>query len=498
MARKRLVKITAWLLTLLLIFSIALMSTVGASAADIGVVTVVSDPLRVRTGAGTSYSILQYNNADVKLPNGTYVDILSEVNCTDGTTDYKWYRVSFTYSGAKQTGYVASPYIKVTAGGEAPSADIPEIYKEYLRQVQLVRPNWKFEFYDTGLDWNAVLDAEGKLGTSLISKSRPISWRSKQAGAYDPATNTWIALDGTSWFRANRTIIAYYMDPRNFMNEIQLFQFEKLSFDASSQTIEGVQAMLKGTFMESAKISDGVRNISYAEAYMEAARRSGVSPYHLVARTIQEVGRNGSGSTSGSYGDYPGYYNYYNIGATAGKDPVSNGLNYASKEDPELLRPWNTPYKAIVGGALFIGKGYIAVGQDTLYYQKFSVVNSKYLYWHQYMGNIEAPFYESKTVYSGYSSFGVLGGSFTFNIPIYKNMPAAISGMPGSRERGDLNGDGKISMADALMLFQYVSGVTASLEDEAQLAADLDGNGKLTMADALRLFQYVSGVTESL
>lgn len=42
-----------------------------------------------------------------------------------------------------------------------------------------------------------------------------------------------------------------------------------------------------------------------------------------------EVGRNGSGSVSGTVEGYEGYYNFYNIGATAGTNPVLNGLKYA-------------------------------------------------------------------------------------------------------------------------------------------------------------------------
>ena len=45
---------------------------------------------------------------------------------------------------------------------------------------------------------------------------------------------------------------------------------------------------------------------------------SGASPYFLASKIIQEVSRNGSGSTSGTYiakdgTNLSGYYNYYNI-----------------------------------------------------------------------------------------------------------------------------------------------------------------------------------------
>ena len=58
-------------------------------------------------------------------------------------------------------------------------------------------------------------------------------------------------------------------------------------------------------------------------------------------------------------------------------------------EKNKYMLPWNSPYKAIVGGAKWIGNGYINNNQDTLYYQKFNVVNKNWN--HQYMANISAP-----------------------------------------------------------------------------------------------------------
>ena len=56
-----------------------------------------TDSLNVRTGAGTSFSLLNDGGADVKLQRGSAVTVLEEV--TGG-----WCRVSFTYNGAKKEG----------------------------------------------------------------------------------------------------------------------------------------------------------------------------------------------------------------------------------------------------------------------------------------------------------------------------------------------------------------------------------------------------------
>ena len=125
---------------------------------------------------------------------------------------------------------------------------------------------------------------------------------------------------------------------------------------------------------------------------MNAAELYDVSPYHLVSRVIQEVGSNGSRSVSGTEPGYEGIYNYYNIGAYQSSDPVINALKWAStpSSNEKYLRPWNSRYKAILGGAKYIATGYISVGQNTLYLQKFDVVANGGLYSHQYMSNIMA------------------------------------------------------------------------------------------------------------
>ena len=58
--------------------------------------------------------------------------------------------------------------------------------------------------------------------------------------------------------------------------------------------------------------------------------------------------------------------------------------------------------------------------------------------------------------------------------------------------KGDINADGKITMADLMMCLHHVSGRAALTGDEFS-AADIDGDGKITMADLMKLLHYVSG-----
>ena len=327
------------------------------------------------------------------------------------------------------------------------------------------------------------------------------------AGAYNPATGQYIAQDGSSWFQAANEVVEYYMDPRNSMTDARIFQFERLSYEAGVQTISGVQNILKGSFMENATIlTDDNRRITYAQAIMEAAQISGASPYHLAARIIQEVGRSGSGSTSGTYvgkdgTSYAGIYNFYNIGASSSADPIATGLSWA-KSGTTYNRPWTSPYKSIVGGAQYIARNYINEGQDTQYLQKFDV-ESEYngLYWHQYMTNIEAAYSESNTMYKNYVQSGLLESEIIFKIPVYNNMPTvrhlpdfATGDVQGNR-RGDANDDGSVTAADyaivkdAAVAFDYVA-----TDGNTFIARDVNDDGAIDAFDAAELDLIINGL----
>ena len=186
---------------------------------------------------------------------------------------------------------------------------------------------------------------------------------------------------------------------------------------------------------------------TYADLILKAAITSKVSPYHLASRIKQEVGPFLSHSSiSGTVEGYKGLYNFYNIGATSSAEPMGaiiNGLKYArdgkgaSQETKnKYLIPWDNKEKAITGGGIFIGSSYINVGQNTVYFQKFHVTDTKggELFWHQYMTNVLAPYSESKSIYQGYKNNGLIDSPMHFIIPIYNNMPEIATSNPNILE----------------------------------------------------------------
>ena len=302
-------------------------------------------------------------------------------------------------------------------------------YKEKLIALKQANPNWNFTLYYTNLDWETVLynQTEGYHGRSLV-QGKVGEWLCSKCGTK--------VYDAGGWMCASKQAVAHLMDVRNYLTKAYVFQFEKLSYDPDTYTVEGIEKVLSGTFMYQKNIQEyykntNYENITFAQAIMNAATASGVSPYYLAARIRQEVGVNGSGSTSGTYEGYEGYFNFYNIGANSGTDPIGNGLKYASSNTGTYLLPWNDPAKAIKGGAIWIARNYIAVGQDTLYFQKYDVVSNGTAYYnHQYMQNIYAAKSEGYTTYNTYSKLGLLDNNYNFVIPLYENMPKTLSAEP--------------------------------------------------------------------
>lgn len=439
MRNKYLKSFVSILLTISILFPSSLMLFVYAES-KVGYITHNSVKVRTTPSSVPSDNIIKIGDNNLLLYKDHSVTIIETVN-SQGDDNYpKWCRIKFTYNSKQYEGYVAADFVaeKVQSqtGGVMPDG-VPEIYKNYIETLVASHPNWKFVFYDTGLEWSSLFtkNAQGYIGRSLIEKGFPISYRSTEAGAYNWKIDSFIALDAGRWYQANEQTIAYYMDPRNFFNDENIFMFESLKYNKEYHTIEGVEAILSGSFMSNKTIlNNNGKEVTYAQAYIDAAEISGVSPYHLASRSIQEVGTNG---TSGSVNGSSGYYNFYNIGANSSSDPVANALKYAASSDERYMLPWNTPYKAIVGGAKWIATGYIDKGQDTLYYQKFNVVNQ--VWTHQYMTNIMAPYQESEDIYKSYKTLNIIDISYVFVIPYYRNMPTQVSKLPASSNKSPNN-----------------------------------------------------------
>ena len=272
----------------------------------------------------------------------------------------------------------------------------PERYKKKLCKLHRKHPNWGFVAYSTGIKWSDALAKQTKGSRSLVSRIYPSSYRdgSRQ---YE-----------SGWYKADSRVVAYYMDPRNFLNEESIYMFEDLTYKPAYQTKSVVAAILSPTKLPKCGFK--------AKLFVNAAKESNVSPVFLASRARQETGSGGD-AVNGSKVLGRKVYNPFNIGAY-GSNPLYNGLVYA------YAKGWTTPAKSVKGGAAELAGRYINQGQNTGYYQKFNVRNGvSKMGTHQYMTNIMAPYSEAHITMTSYSKLGITNESLGFVIPVYNNMP---------------------------------------------------------------------------
>lgn len=415
-------------------------SALCAAAEQSGSIT--ADYVYFRETAGGT-PLKDTNGVTIMLMRGQSVSVLD-------TTNSSWYRVTLSYGGNSYTGYVSAQFVELrsdssqTAGGDLSSdtdfeaklsaEGFPESYKVYLRRIHETYPDWEFKAVQTGIEWDTLISNEvNKTGQikNLVygSSSYPhYNWRSTSVG-YNYVTDSWSPYDGRTWYAASDALVSYYLDPRTYLYENYIFVFESLSYQKGVQNENGVEAILKGSFMY--QTSPAGESRTYAQIIMEAAEQSGVSPYHIASRIRLEMGTSAGVAALGTSTSYPGIYNFYNIGATdtANGSPVTKGLKWASSSG-SYGRPWNTAAKSIIGGSQFLGASYISVGQNTLYTQKFNVTNRGSLFSHQYMTNVQAPATECLTNYNAYKNNNLLASSMVFEIPVYNNMPSQALSKP--------------------------------------------------------------------
>ncbi len=373
----------------------------------------VSDSLNVRSGPGTTYSIV-----GSLLPNDT-VTIHETVKDAGGSN---WYRVTKD----SLSGYVSAAYVQVNATYETDeefeeyltAQGFPEDYKVKLREIHAQYPNWVFRAQHLTMDYATALTKEAAVGVNTLTS--PDAWKSVEYGAYNWSTNAYVVYDSGGYVTAHKNVVDYFIDPRNWLTSTYVFMFEQLTFN-SAHTVDGVKAILPTALDK------------HAHDVLNAAKAADVSAYYLAAKMTQE-GSHLNGLGTGTVDGYTNYYNFFHIGAWAhsGNSAVINGAIYAKNEG------WNTPAKCLNDSAVIIAKSYIKLGQNTVYYQKFNFTNTvSGLYGHQYMSNVSGAASEAKIRRNG-ATAAELDTALCFVIPVFKNMPKTPQPMP-SKEGNNHN-----------------------------------------------------------
>lgn len=346
------------------------------------------------------------------------------------------------------------------------AAGFPEDYAHALTELHLLHPQWTFEPLlitegNSTYRWDYIIEQETKdAETNLISGKDDYR-------AYRHATNKETYDSG--YYQASVAAVKYFMDPRNFLNETDIFQFYDLSA-AHSVGIDEVAAVLDGTFMADATLENGK---TYAEYFLEVGEALDVNPVYLAVKARQEQGSQGlspviggkcgtllaeyyenntqtsesgnailtptEGYTSEELLALDGYYNLFNIKASGNGlfSIYHNAMKRAQSGTEDMASQWGSPawntlWKSMYGGAYTIKTSFIDRYQNTIYLQKFNVDSraADRNFWGQYMQNVAGSLTESRTLFGAFASSGVLDGPCSFVIPVYAGMPKLVCADP--------------------------------------------------------------------
>ncbi len=436
------------------------------------------------------------NNVSVRKTassSGTLIETLTlGANVTILGTSGNFYKIK--YYGEKE-GYISKDYVikksDVTATDEEyakvlKDKGFPDSYIPYLTYLHKKYPNWEFNADKNNRSFTTSVDKEsGK----CYMQTKNDNYRTSSTPA-----------EGSSWFRVNAGVIAFYMDPRNWLLEDRIFMFEKLDYDKNLE--KEYPTIIKSIF-GSGKLGDD----KYTIPMFNAAKSLGISPIHVASRIRLEVGASGSGSTDGGEftwkgKKYSGYYNFFNIGAYETTidgvkySAVTRGLAYAAKLIDRNGEKWDNIETAIREGSSTLANNYVTKGQQTIFYQKFNIgPNAGSPYAHQYMTNIQAPAIEGASTYNSYKKGDLLNSKIIFDIPVYKDgtLPAYTS-LPKS---GDTNNNLKsLSVVgysltpsfdeDILTYDSYIPKETTTVTIDAKTSSDkatISGTGEMKIED---------------
>lgn len=115
----------------------------------------------------------------------------------------------------------------------------PTDYQVKLNEIAKEHPNWNFQAYYTGISWDTLIEKERdeSIHRNRVIATSDLSWKNN------------CNFEENGYACASDEIVAYYLDPRNFLNEKNIFQFVESSYNSDTQTLEVIQKSVKGTFL---------------------------------------------------------------------------------------------------------------------------------------------------------------------------------------------------------------------------------------------------------
>ena len=99
----------------------------------------------------------------------------------------------------------------------------PSSYQSLLEKLHDSYPEWVSVAVDTGLNWDDVIENESVGTNSFLQTTYADILLSKSSADYNAATGKYVIRDGLTWVNASDPAIAYFADPRNYLNKQYIF-----------------------------------------------------------------------------------------------------------------------------------------------------------------------------------------------------------------------------------------------------------------------------------
>ncbi|NHC41932.1 mannosyl-glycoprotein endo-beta-N-acetylglucosamidase [Bacillus sp. MM2020_1] len=236
---------------------------------------------------------------------------------------------------------------------------------------------------------------------------------------------TWYHVKYTSgWVTPDKKDLGFYLNSGNFTGNLKdSLQYLNLAQSANINVNEVNTSILSGKGSLTGK----------AKYFVDGAKKYGINEVYLISHALLETGNGHSNLANGievgknkngnlelataknrnSLIEIKKTYNMYGIGAVDAC-PDQCGAKYAYNAK------WFTPQAAIIGGAAFIGNGYINNGQNTLYKMRWNPLAASLTLnpTHQYATDIGWAFKQTTKMYELYSQLN--NYILVLDIPKYK------------------------------------------------------------------------------
>ncbi|MCG1009963.1 glucosaminidase domain-containing protein [Salinicoccus sp. ID82-1] len=208
-------------------------------------------------------------------------------------------------------------------------------------------------------------------------------------------------VSGGGWRDATRDEVRYYLDSANHQSDTWNYTFLDLN---RAQNISSTE--LNNKLLDGKGILD-----NQGLAFVRAANQYGINEVYLISHALHETGNGTSQLSQGVRLDENGnisengtlYYNMYGIGAYD-HNPVLEGARYAQQMG------WDSPSKAVTGGAQFISSGYFNRNQTTLYAMRWNPLNPGT---YQYATDVNWAYATARNLQNYYDQLGINGQYFT-------------------------------------------------------------------------------------